>query len=94
MNIEYRIPFSGKKLAGVVSFLKSSGLDYDDGIEFTIVVTEDDKIVATGSGERNILKCIAVSEEYQSEGYSSITSLLDEYSDGKTPKCFLNTCPK
>ena len=48
MDIEYGRPFTGRKLEQVREFLRKSELDYDTGVQFTVVVWEGDEIIATG----------------------------------------------
>ena len=58
---EFGEPFTGRKKKKVVEFLKKSDLDYDEQIEFTVnLVNQDGEIAATGSLHENVLKCIAV----------------------------------
>ena len=90
-------PFTGRKLEKVRSFLESEGLSYDETVEYTLLlVDEDGRIAATGSAAGNVLKCIAVDDAYQGEGLSArIVTGLTNYclSAGKT-HLFIFTKPK
>ena len=65
-------PMKGSKLQKLKDFLSKENLTYDEGIEFTVALRDSKgNIVATGSLEGNVLKCIAVSDLYQGEGLSA-----------------------
>lgn len=58
-------------------FLARQDLDFDEDIEYSIVLRNEDCIIATGSYSKNILKCLAIKKEYQGMGLSEkIVSLL------------------
>lgn len=71
MEYEYGSPFTGFALQELKRFLRSAGLDYDENIEFTVNLLQDDEIIATGSLDRNVLKCIAVSPAHQGENLTA-----------------------
>ena len=78
---EYGYPMKGSKLRKLKDFLNDEQLTYDEGIEFTVnLVDMQGRIAATGSLERNVLKCIAVSNSFQGEGLAAkiITSLVSQ----------------
>lgn len=53
-------PLKGYELERLKEFLKSMDLDYDTGIEYSICLEDEDyRIIAAGSVEENVLKCIA-----------------------------------
>ncbi|WP_191014461.1 [citrate (pro-3S)-lyase] ligase [Treponema zioleckii] len=61
-------PFTGHSLEQLRSFLKKEELDYDERITYTVeLVDEEGEIIACGSCEGNVLKCIAVSPEHQGQ---------------------------
>ncbi len=61
-------PFTGHSLEQLRSFLKKEDLDYDERITYTVeLVDEDGEIIACGSCEGNVLKCIAVSPDHQGQ---------------------------
>lgn len=55
----------------VEEFLKTFGLKYED-VDYTLIIEEEGDIIATCSKKNNIVKCFAVSEDYQGQGISSI----------------------
>ena len=68
----YGYPFKGISLKLTREFLGQNGLQYDEGIQFTVnLYDHDGEIIATGSLESNVIKCVAISEEYQGEGLSA-----------------------
>lgn len=62
-------PFQGRKLKKMKDFLEKSGLSYDGQITYSVLLCkEDGAVIGCGSRFENILKCIAVDEQYQGEG--------------------------
>jgi [citrate (pro-3S)-lyase] ligase len=61
-------------------FLMKQNLALDHEVEYTISFFDRGNIIATGSLEGRILKCIAVDEQYQSVGLSAaiVTHLIQE----------------
>ncbi len=53
------------------SFLEESGLTPDTSVTQTVFVWDDDKLIASGSRDGNILKCLAVDNSRQGEGLLS-----------------------
>ncbi len=58
------------------SFLSGHGLQYEDDIDETLVLIEDERIIATASSAKNIIKCIAVDETYR--GRNLLATLMSE----------------
>lgn len=90
-------PFRGYTLNKLRKFLEDMGLSYDEGIEFTVnFFDENQEIIATGSLEGNILKCIAVSPRHQGEGLTAkvISRLISEAYNNNQDHLFLFTKPK
>lgn len=70
MNIEkvnLSNPFEVKE---VTEFLAKFELKYDPNIDYTVVIRENDKIIATASKGKNIIKCFAIDPAHQGEGIS------------------------
>lgn len=95
MEMEYGRPFSGRKLSALQAFLSKAGLDYEPAVQFTVNILQDDEIIATGSLDCNILKCIAVSEDHQGEGLTAtiLTELQKEAFFRDLRHLFLYTKP-
>lgn len=68
MDIELYASLSDAKLNIWREFLSSADLEADAQVEQTVLITEDAQIVATGSRQGNVLKCLAVSPARQGEG--------------------------
>ena len=84
-----------RKLDEVKSFLAKQGLRLDKNVEYTVALYNGDKVVATGSFEGRILKCIAVDDSYRGMGVSNkvISDLVSEqYRRGNT-HLFVYTTP-
>ncbi len=89
-------PFTGRKRAQVEAFLQKEGLLYDTAVSYTAnLVDGEGTIVASGSLDKNILKCIAVASEHQGEGLASriVSRLIAEALARGITKLFLFTKP-
>jgi [citrate (pro-3S)-lyase] ligase len=95
MNIEIGRPFTGAKLEKLKKFLSDAGLDYDGGVHFSVCLVDGDSIVATGSLDGNIFKCIAVREDRQGEDLMAtiLTELRKEAVAAGKSHLFLFTKP-
>ena len=73
-------PMRGEMLRQLTAFLRLCGLDYDQGITFSTVLTEEDAIVAAGSLDGHTLKCLAVHPDWQGMDLLSrvMTALMEE----------------
>lgn len=80
MHLETGYPMKGRLLKRLIDFLKACGLDYDEGIDYTVALMQEDEIIAAGSLDGGTLKCIAVSPQHQGEGLLAIlmTRLKEE----------------
>ena len=96
MELLYGRPFRGAFLDRLNAFLAADGLRYDPHVEFTVCAVEQEEILATGSLEGKICKCIAVSPAHQGEGLSAtvLTTLRKEAFDRGHRHLFLYTKPK
>lgn len=54
----------------VGKFLEKFSLKYED-VDYTVVIRENDEVIATCSKKENILKCFAIDENYQGLGLSN-----------------------
>jgi len=79
----------------IVRFLHKLNLRYEDDIEFTLTVVDNNEIIGTGSISGKILKCIGVKPERQGEGISAkiITYLMQEQFKRGRNHIFLFTSP-
>jgi [citrate (pro-3S)-lyase] ligase len=74
-------PFQGEERERLRSFLSSEGLRYDEGIQYSVnLLDEDGGIAATGSLEDNVVKCMLVAPNRREEGLAEkiVTQLLRE----------------
>ena len=68
----------------VENFLAEHDLLLDKDVEYTLILEDDDKIIGTGSVAGNVLKCMALDDNYQGMGLSNqIVSKLIEYQTEK-----------
>ena len=95
MDIELIRSIQGHKKEKWAAFLKKMALASDEAVETTCLVWEDGEIIATGSRQENILKCIAVDPMHQGEDLTAtvLTQLRqDAFADGHK-HLFLYTKP-
>ena len=94
---EYMITKSDKKYRSLVnSFLIKHDLRLEESIEYTYVLVEKEDVVATGSLEKNVIKCVAVDEKYQGMGITNkiISHLICEAHDRGHNHLFIYTKPQ
>lgn len=74
-------PLAGRDLERLKSFLAEMELEYDEGIEYSVCIEDEDyNIIASGSVEGNVLKCIAIAPACQGQGMAgTILSQLIQY---------------
>ena len=83
-------------LSEITQLLRDNDLSYDADIEETLLIKIDGEAAATGSISGNVLKCIAVGENFKSRNLTGnlLTRLISkEYQKGNTD-LFLFTKPK
>ena len=96
MDVELTNRLRGTALQSWTSLLQKEGLTPDFDIQSTVLIWEQGALVATGSRQGNLLKCIAVDDDHQGEGLTAtvLTQLRqDAFRDGYT-HLFLYTKPK
>lgn len=96
MDIELHGALQGRKKQLWQEFLNKAGLQADEGLERTCLIWEDDAIIAAGSRQGNLLKCIAVDDAHHGEGLTGtlLTQLRqDAFAEGHS-HLFLYTKPK
>ena len=79
----------------VIDFLDNLDLNLEDNVEYTVGIYDEEKLIATGSFARDVLKCIGIDPEYQESGLTSkiVTHLIQkEHSIGRE-HLFLFTKP-
>ncbi len=86
----------GQKLEKWKAFLSRMELDADENTERTVLLWEDDEIIACGSRQGNLLKCIAVDPAHQGEGLTAtlLTHLRQDAFAAGHDHLFLYTKPK
>lgn len=89
-------PPDGVLLKRIQDFLADNGLRYDQGIEYTVCVTDSaGNIIGTGSVEENVIKCVAVDFAHQGEGLSNliVTNLISYEVERGRSHLFIYTKP-
>ncbi|RDY26014.1 [citrate (pro-3S)-lyase] ligase [Romboutsia weinsteinii] len=69
-NVESINLKSKYEVSEVSRFLEKFDLKYED-VDYTVVIRENDDVIATCSKKENILKCFAINENYQGLGLSN-----------------------
>lgn len=84
------------KLYDIKKLLLKQGLKFEENIEYTVALYDNNKIIATGSSEGKILKCIAVDDNYKHMGISNtiISDLISEQYRRGNNHLFIYTKPK
>ena len=96
MDIQLGLVPQGRKRNIWVDFLAKTGLEADLNVERTVLIWDGEDLIATGSRQGNLLKCIAVDPMRQGEGLTAtlLTQLRqDAFADGHR-HLFLYTKPK
>jgi len=96
MELSSGSPFRGAALEKLKNFLLDCGLRYDERVEYSICLTaEDYGIIATGSLDGSVLKCVAVSPGRKSEGLAAVivSELVNEAARRGRFHLFLFTKP-
>ena len=96
MEIEILTQLRGTKYNTWRSFLANAGLEADENLEQTVLIWDGDDLIATGSRQENLLKCIAVASFRQGEGLLSkvLTALRQESFRAGHRHLFLYTKPE
>jgi len=96
MYLEILSSFNEIKLNIWKNFLKKAALEPDEAVSQTVLIWDDDTLVATGSRTGNLLKCIAVDSKRQGEGLTAtlITALRQEAFKEGLSHLFLYTKPE
>lgn len=96
MELEQVSVIRGRKKQIWEEFLRRADLEPDGNIQRTVLVWDNGELVATGSRQGNLLKCIAVDEDRQGEGITAtlMTALRqDAFAEGQR-HLFLYTKPQ
>ena len=96
MDVEIFSGLQGKTREKWAEFLNKAELDADAGVEKTVLIRDGGEIIAAGSRQNNVLKCIAVDETRQGEGLTAtlLTALRADALSCGIDHLFLYTKPK
>ncbi|MBE6959055.1 MAG: [citrate (pro-3S)-lyase] ligase [Ruminococcaceae bacterium] len=95
MDIALHSPLKGPKRNIWRNFLERVGLSADETVDSTVLVWDEETLVATGSRQDNLLKCIAVAPDRQGEGLLAtvLTALRQDAFRAGFDHLFLYTKP-
>lgn len=96
MEIECLAALQGRKEQCRRELLLQNDLEPDPDVESTVLVWDDDRLIASGSRKGNLLKCIAVDPMRQGEGLTAtvLTHLRQDAFDRGYRHLFLYTKPR
>ena len=96
MELEQVSALRGRKKQIWTEFLRRVELEPDENLQRTVLVWDNGELVATGSRQGSLLKCIAVDENRQGEGLTAtlITALRQDAFEAGQRHLFLYTKPK
>ena len=86
----------GKELESLKKFLERMNLGYDQGIEYSACILNDNyEIIGTGSVDQNVIKCVAIDPEYQGQGLAAaiISNLVQYLFEKERTHIFIYTKP-
>ena len=96
LDTELCLRLRNKKKLAWEALLQQEGLTPDNNVEITCLIWDGDALVATGSRQENLLKCIAVDSAYQGQGLTAtlMTALRQDAQSQGYSHLFLYTKPK
>lgn len=96
MDIELTGCPQGRKQNAWMDLLARAGLEADLSVERTVLIWDDGALIAAGSRQENLLKCIAVDGSRQGEGLTAtvLTQLRQDAFSAGHKHLFLYTKPK
>lgn len=96
MEIESLPCLQGQTLRHWTAFLRKAGLEADPDTEQTVLIWDGRELIAAGSRQGNLLKCIAVSSDRQGEGLTAtvLTALRQDAFQAGYRHLFLYTKPQ
>lgn len=96
MDLELLPKLHSKKRTQWEQFLRRMDLEPDMAVETTVLVWEDGDLIAAGSRQGNVLKCIAVDPAHQGEGLTAtlLTQLRQDAFQHGIRRLFLYTKPQ
>lgn len=95
MNIETLNLNSNYQKNELKEFLKKFQLNFDESIDYSLVIRKNEEIVATASKSKNIIKCFAIDDSLKGEGVTNtlVTTLLNKSFDQGIFHTFVFTKP-
>jgi len=96
MYVEITSPLQGAKYTIWSEFLADAGLTPDPCVSQTVLIWEDSRLIATGSRQDNILKCIAIHKDHRGEDLTAtiLSALRQEAFRAGHRHLFLYTKPE
>ena len=96
MDIELVNVLQGAKKKAWCSLLKKADLSPDEQLDSTVLLWEGDRLIASGSRWGNILKCLAVDDDYRGQDLTAtvLTRLRQDAFEAGFSHLFLYTKPK
>ncbi len=82
--------------AEVEDFLREFYLKYEKDVDYTLIIRDNKRIIATASKAGNVLKCFAVRDEFRGEGITAtlLNALMDKLFEEGLYHSFIFTKPE
>ena len=96
MILRFFKPLSGIWENKTKQFLADLGLRLADGLDFTVLAIEGERMIATGSRQGSVIKCLGVVPDYQGGGLAAaiMTELVKEAHEEGIYHLFVYTSPQ
>ncbi|HBC7430481.1 TPA: [citrate (pro-3S)-lyase] ligase [Providencia rettgeri] len=82
-----------RKLTEITQFLKENDLELDSSIDVFITISRNEKLIACGGLAKNVIKCVAISDDARGEGLALklATELVNLAYENNTTHLFIYT---
>jgi [citrate (pro-3S)-lyase] ligase len=88
-------PFNKETNRELSNFLLENGLHPEDNVDYSVVIKEGERIIATGSSLKNVIKFVAIATSNRNEGLLSaiMTPLMRHIIESGEKHIFIYTSP-
>ncbi len=98
MNNQYQISvisiYNKYRISNLISFLNNQGLEFDNNVNYSVLIkNEENQIIATGSLDKNVIKCLAVEPNHRNEGLAAtvVSCLISKAASDGISRLFVYT---
>ncbi len=96
MKMEIREIILAEERAEIAQFLQRFHIVFEEDIDKTLALYENERLIATASAAKNIVKCVAVEPEYQNRSHLStlMSALIKQLNEAGTNHIFVYVRPE